>query len=319
MKFLVKIVLSSCVYHYWIGKTLVLFMINTSVDHCCLFVHFALYVFILWKISSMYIVFPQYRSDMYMCFVYSCTHWWLYSLLFRWERNRRKFWKWKSLRGLEKKAHAKSSGSKSAKKQVKAKSGLSPVVEFPGVQSHGSPSALQNLLNSPVAGGAATLQQLPISSIAPCSLPSAVAFSPPLTSAPVADSLKLKLNLSAMAASQNPLVSPPGQLPPPPPSKSEKKAKAKASKKTKIVADFASPVPPPLGEDNQMKQELDTGLKLKLKIPSSAETPKSPLREQLSKKLQPLSPQQKVPYLWICWKIQCRLCKFKTWITVDSF
>ena len=221
--------------------------------------------------------------------------------------------------GLEKKAHAKSSGSKSAKKQVKAKSGLSPVVEFPGVQSHGSPSALQNLLNSPVAGGAATLQQLPISSIAPCSLPSAVAFSPPLTSAPAADSLKLKLNLSAMAASQNPLVSPPGQLPPPPPSKSEKKAKAKASKKTKIVADFASPVPPSLGEDNQMKQELDTGLKLKLKILSSAETPKSPLREQLSKKLQPLSPQHKVPYLWICWKIQCRLCKFKTWITVDSF
>ena len=202
--------------------------------------------------------------------------------------------------GLEKKAHAKSSGSKSAKKQVKAKSGLSPVVEFPSVQSHGSPTALQNLLNSPVAGGAATLQQMPISSIVPCSLPAAVAFSPPLTSAPATDSLKLKLNLSAMAASQNPLVSPPGQLPPPPPSKSEKKAKAKASKKTKIVADFANPVPPSLGEDNQIKQELDTGLKLKLKISSSAETPKSPLREQLTQKLQPLSPQQKVPYPWIC-------------------
>ena len=203
--------------------------------------------------------------------------------------------------GLEKKTHAKSSGSKSAKKQVKSKSGLSAVIEFPGVQSHTSPSALQNLLNSPVPGGAATLQQLPISSITPSSLPSAVSFSPPLTSAPAAESLKLKLNLSAMAASQNPLVSPPGQLPPPPPSKSEKKAKAKASKKTKLVADFASPNPPSLGEDHQMKQELDTGIKLKLKLSSSAETPKLLPRDQLTQKLQPLSPpQQKVPYLWIC-------------------
>ena len=260
---------------------------------CCVCVHFMKDIFEVYCI----LVISKRYVHVFCVFMYS-----LVALLssFQVRKKSAKVLEMEEFEGLEKKAHAKISGSKSAKKQVKAKSGLSPVVEFPGVQSHGSPSALQNLLNSPVAGGAATLQQLPISSIAPCSLPSAVAFSPPLTSAPVADSLKLKLNLSAMAASQNPLVSPPGQLPPPPPSKSEKKAKAKASKKTKIVADFASPVPPSLGEDNQMKQELDTGLKLKLKIPSSAETPKSPLREQLSQKLQPLSPQQKVPYLWIC-------------------
>ena len=187
--------------------------------------------------------------------------------------------------GLEKKSHTKSSGSKSAKKPVKAKSAISPVVEFPGTQSQGSPSTLQNLLNSPIPASA--IPQTSVPQIIPPTLQASVNFPPPPIS-PTTESVKLKLNFSAMAASQNPLVSPPGQLPPPPPSKSEKKAKAKASKKVKGVADVQ--VTPVLTEPIQMKQEIDSGIKLKLKIPPNVETIKSPLHEQLAQSLQPLLP-----------------------------
>ena len=190
--------------------------------------------------------------------------------------------------GLEKKSHMKTSGSKSAKKQVKAKSSLSPVVEFPGVQSQSSPSALQNLLNSPVPIGTSVISQAPVPQNIPQSIPTGVTFCPQQT-VPSVESLKLKLNLSAMAASQNPLVSPPGQLPPPPPSKSEKKAKAKVNKKNKGVSDVASALPV-LTEPIQMKREIDSGIKLKLKIPPSVETPKSPFQEQLAQSFQSLSP-----------------------------
>lgn len=191
--------------------------------------------------------------------------------------------------GLEKKSHAKGSNAKTGKKQGKTKSTVSPVAEFPGVQSQASPSALQNLLNSPIPAGLHTLQQSAIPPATSPPVPAPASFPAPPSSA-VADSLKLKLNLSAMVASQNPLVSPPGQLPPPPPSKSEKKAKAKASKKSKGTSDLFTPISSSEQAGSQVKPEIDVGIKLKLKIPPGSETAKSPLQEQITQSLQQLSP-----------------------------
>ncbi len=206
--------------------------------------------------------------------------------------------------GLEKKSHIKGAAVKGSKKQGKGKATIPGVMDFPvtppaAAAHEASASALQHLLNSPIAPGSVGVfaqavpppvqpAPIPVTARAMLNMPSvATGGSPPH------EPLKLKLNLSAMAASQNPLVSPPGQLPPPPPSKSEKKAKTKATKKTKTTTDISPQIAnvEALIKSSQAKQEAETGIKLKLKLsPPSVETPKSPLREQLAQGLQSMSP-----------------------------
>ncbi len=184
--------------------------------------------------------------------------------------------------GLEKKSHAKGASSKGTKK-AKGKMTLSPVAEVPTAPAPGG-SALHNLLNSPVATNV-VFSAAPVAAVPAAPMP-AISVLPSQVSPP--ESLKLRLNLSAMAASQNPLVSPPGQLPPPPPSKSEKKAKAKSAKKSKPAGDITSQIATvgALIKNSQAKQEADHGLKLTLKIPPSKEAISPVLPTELTGNLQ---------------------------------
>ena len=202
---------------------------------------------------------------------------------------------------LEKTAHKKT--PKSSKKAGKpAKTSLSPLAEFPGIGAGGDvpvpPQAvMQNLIPSPLSGPVSPQSPLPPLSSPPAgSVPGGM---PGNQGPPVVESIKMKLNFNAAlaASAQNPLVAPPGQLPPPPPSKSEKKAKESKgkSKKGKAATDtVTTPLQISTAPEPTAILQGDTGLKMKLMLSPKKDTPvvtpQSALLEQLSAGLQMQSP-----------------------------
>ncbi len=203
---------------------------------------------------------------------------------------------------LEKHAHKKT--PKSAKKGGKAaKTSLSPVAEFPGLGAGGDApappqSAIQNLIPSPLSAGPGSPQS-PIPPLGPPPAGTMPTGMPVAQPPPAAESIKMKLNFTAAlaASAQNPLVAPPGQLPPPPPSKSEKKAKESKGKgkKGKAAAEaVTTPLQINTAPESTAVLQGESGLKMKLMLSPKKDTPvitpQSALLEQLSAGLQMQSP-----------------------------